>query len=71
MYGDTTKLAAALPPKMTAERTTYYRLKYRVILLFGLTELKAQISWVEDISSIAVYDHLTHPLIQGIEKRYS
>lgn len=28
---------------------TYYRVEFKVILLFGLTELKAQISWLEDV----------------------
>ena len=28
----------------------YYELSYRIILLFGLTELKAQVSWKERVS---------------------
>lgn len=30
----------------------YYELSYRIILLFGLTELKAQVSWKERVSQI-------------------
>ena len=30
----------------------YYELAYRIILLFGLTELKAQVSWKEKVSWI-------------------
>jgi hypothetical protein len=29
---------------------TYYTLKFDVVLLFGLTELKAQIAWIENVS---------------------
>lgn len=28
----------------------YYQIEYEVVLLFGLTELKAQLAWQEDVS---------------------
>jgi hypothetical protein len=32
----------------------YYHQNFSVVLLFGLTELKAQISWMEDVSRIII-----------------
>ncbi|KAG1853391.1 hypothetical protein F4604DRAFT_2044473 [Suillus subluteus] len=40
---DTSKIAEKLTPKHTAEGSTYYAMKIKVTLLFGLTELKAVI----------------------------
>ncbi|KAF8959241.1 hypothetical protein BDZ97DRAFT_1923071 [Flammula alnicola] len=37
-----------LKPFKGYQGRTYYRVDYHVVLLFGLTELKAQISWKED-----------------------
>jgi len=36
----------------------YYRLDFEVILLFGLTELKAMVTWKENVSPVLV---LLHP----------
>ncbi len=30
----------------------YYTIKFDVVLLFGLTELKAQLQWVENVSRL-------------------
>ncbi len=30
----------------------YYRLYFDIVLLFGLTELKAQMAWIENVSNI-------------------
>lgn len=49
ILADTSIAAAALLPKKSPEGETYYRIDYNVILLFGLTELKAQISWLENV----------------------
>lgn len=51
-------------------RTTFYRIEYDVILSFGLTELKAQLAWKENVCihlSILSFTDLT--LLQGVEKR--
>ncbi|KAF8557817.1 hypothetical protein OG21DRAFT_1595682 [Imleria badia] len=45
MIADTSKIAGSLRPRKAAGGGNYYRLSFDVILLFGLTELKAQISW--------------------------
>jgi hypothetical protein len=47
---DTTKLAKSVSPKRSAEGSLYYALEIKVILLFGLTELTAQVSWMENVS---------------------
>jgi len=36
-------------PKKNPSGGTYYRIDYSVILLFGLTELKAQLCWNENV----------------------
>lgn len=56
VVADTSKVAKTLPAKRGVNGARYYRQDFKVILLFGLTELKAQISWVEDVSQIAVTD---------------
>lgn len=47
---DTTKLAKSLSPRRAADGSLYYALEMKVILLFGLTELTAQVSWMENVS---------------------
>ena len=38
-------------PKLTG-KGSFYRVRYDIILLFGMTELKAQIAWMEKVSSL-------------------
>jgi len=45
VIADTSTLARSLPPEKTSGGTEYYCMDFDVVLLFGLTELKAQISW--------------------------
>ncbi|KAL4068706.1 hypothetical protein V8B97DRAFT_2024646 [Scleroderma yunnanense] len=52
---DTSKLARKLSPKRSKEGIMYYVIDVKVILLFGLTELKAQVGWNEDVT-VVVYD---------------
>ncbi|KAF8959248.1 hypothetical protein BDZ97DRAFT_1402193 [Flammula alnicola] len=52
----------SLKPLKGYQGRTYYRVDYHVVLLFGLTELKAQIAWKEDgvekrSPAKIVYDH--------------
>ncbi|KIM86827.1 hypothetical protein PILCRDRAFT_4705 [Piloderma croceum F 1598] len=59
---DTSQMAKALRPLHGPGGTRYYRLSYRIVLLFGLTELKAQIDWMENgeqkrSPAKVVYDH--------------
>ncbi|KAG6334776.1 hypothetical protein ID866_4309 [Astraeus odoratus] len=48
----TSRLARKLYPKRSKDGATYYVIDIKVILLFGLTELKAQVSWVEDDTEV-------------------
>lgn len=50
----------------------YFRLFFDVVLLCGLTEIKAQISWMEEVSLIALRYCIAFspkPRTQGVEKR--
>ena len=49
--GDTTELCKSLRPHV--EAATYYEMNFEVVLALGLTELKAHISWEENVSSHA------------------
>jgi len=49
IFADTSNAATTLLPRTSPEGKTYYHIEFEVILLFGLTELKAQISWLEDV----------------------
>lgn len=48
VYADTSKAAKTLFPQTAPSGAEFYRIDYDVVLLFGLTELKAQISWMEN-----------------------
>jgi hypothetical protein len=39
-----------LTPRPKAGRGTFYKADFQIVLLFGMTELKAQIAWVEHVS---------------------
>ncbi|KAI5897252.1 uncharacterized protein SCHCODRAFT_0107470 [Schizophyllum commune H4-8] len=45
---DVTSAVVRLPPRRAADGHIYYQLNYDVVLLFGLTELKAQLRWLEN-----------------------
>lgn len=45
VIADTSTIARSLRPQRAPGGGDYYSLDFDVILLFGLTELKAQISW--------------------------
>jgi len=64
VQADTSKLAKLLSPKRSADGALYYALEIKVILLFGLTELIAQVSWLENgaevrTPAVLVYDDTT------------
>lgn len=48
---DTSSVKASVNKSTTG--VTYYRIRFDVILLFGLTELKAQIAYLEDVRRIS------------------
>jgi len=45
---NTRQMAKRLKPLKGVGGAPYYKFDFNVVLLFGLTELKAQISWMED-----------------------
>ena len=56
----TSKLVQSLPPQRAANGSTYYEMDYDVVLLFGLTELKAQISWMDKVRFVTVSNGLIY-----------
>jgi hypothetical protein len=68
---DTSQLINAMRPRHGRGGALFYEQIFSVVLLFGLTELKAQLCWMEDVSTllhIALLAHLLD-LWQGEEKR--
>ncbi|KAG6332939.1 hypothetical protein ID866_6155 [Astraeus odoratus] len=51
---DVSRAANALCPQTSPDGNTYYQIAFDVIILFGLTELKAQISWMENVCDLLV-----------------
>jgi hypothetical protein len=47
---DITKLKGSIRPQTNHRGTKFFVTKFDVILLFGLTELKAQIAWTQSVS---------------------
>ncbi|KAK0212140.1 hypothetical protein DFS33DRAFT_1389252 [Desarmillaria ectypa] len=45
---DTSIVAKSLEPQRCPDGTYYYLLSFDVVMLFGMTELKAQLAWIED-----------------------
>jgi hypothetical protein len=50
---DTSQMITAMKPRRGRGGVFFYQQEFSVVLLFGLTELKAQISWVEDVSPLS------------------
>ena len=48
---DVTAAVSRLVPRRRADGRTYVQLEYEVVLLFGLTELKAQLRWFANVCS--------------------
>lgn len=57
-------------PQYNLHPRPHYTFSFELILLFGVTELKAQIAWMEHVrlSSSGLYT-VAHLGLQGIEKR--
>jgi hypothetical protein len=41
-----------LPIPKARGKGSFYRVDYEIILLFGMTELKAQLAWKENVSGL-------------------
>ena len=51
---DIAELVKTLRPQR-GPRGLYYRLEFDIILSFGLTELKAQVAWMESVCDILMF----------------
>ncbi|KAG1753749.1 uncharacterized protein EDB91DRAFT_1234152 [Suillus paluster] len=67
---DTSEIAQKLTPKRSTEGSTYYAMEIKVILLFGLLELKAVIGWEDGGEKIRQVHILTY-LFHGSDCIYS
>jgi hypothetical protein len=66
---DLSELKQLIKPRINwSSGHSYYTLEFEIIILFGLTELKAQVAWKENVGNIPFCDdsHLT--LITGSRK---
>ena len=72
IVADISELVHSLQPQRSPDGIVYYDIDYEVILLFGLTELKAQIKWVHKVRLVIVLVlselYRLHG-VQGVEKR--
>ena len=48
-------MVKALKPQRGAGGVVYYQQNYDIVLLFGLTELRAQMSWMENVRCISTF----------------
>lgn len=54
IHADLSAAAKDLVMKKTGSGQVYYQLDYDVVLLFGLTELQAQLGWKSKVSREAI-----------------
>ena len=58
---------------MTGPNGVYYVQNFNIVLLCGMTELQAQLSWTENVSYVGCFTCTTVVLtwyaLQGVEKR--
>ena len=45
----------SLPRRKVTGKGSYYKVKFDIVLLFGMTELKAQMAWKENVSGFICY----------------
>ncbi|KAH9940109.1 uncharacterized protein BXZ73DRAFT_43141 [Epithele typhae] len=75
VHADTSKVTQR---PMQGPKGTYYEQEYDVILLCGLTELQAQIRWMENVSIYSLLNSASaltriiglSPCLQGVERRW-
>ncbi|KAF8333699.1 hypothetical protein F5887DRAFT_1063656 [Amanita rubescens] len=63
VVADTSSIPEPETTRHSADGMQYYRKEFDIILLFGMTELKAQLAWTENVKSSAkvVYDNMAEP----------
>ena len=50
VHASTSRVGRTLSPRLGFAGMQYFRQHFSIVLMFGLTELEAQISWKEDVS---------------------
>jgi len=50
VHADTSNVASTISPRRGYAGLQFYRQQFSIILMFGLTELQAQLSWTENVS---------------------
>jgi len=59
---DTSQLINAMKPRRGRGGALFYEQRFGVVLLLGLTELKAQLCWMEDVRTFLCIVLLAHLL---------
>ena len=54
-----------LPKSKASGSGSFYRLDYDIVLLFGMTELKAQVAWKENVSLIIQFYLIVSYFVQS------
>ena len=57
---DVSELVQSLQPQRAADGSKYYEIRYEIVLLFGLTELKAQIRWMDKVRFVIASNKLDY-----------
>ena len=55
VVADTSSIPEAETTQHSPDGLQYYRKEFDIILLFGMTELKAQLAWTENVSLLSFY----------------
>ena len=50
VVADTSSIPESETAQQSADGFQYYRKEFEIVLLFGMTELKAQLAWTENVS---------------------
>lgn len=54
MSADLSELKKSIPPRTSRKNgERYYHYQFDIVLLFGLTELKAQLAWIENVGRLS------------------
>ena len=57
VVADTSSIPDSETSQLSAAGVKYYRKEFDIILLFGMTELKAQIAWTENVSLMCIEEY--------------
>ena len=69
VVADTALAAKSLSPQRNSTGRSYYAQTFYIIFLFGLTEIKAQLGWVENVRAYSVHRGFTYEYFANRESR--